>query len=155
MSNRFDMIAQFRAEHESVMLELSVQGQVLEVYSAVDFYRALFSFADEVNGVVSIASKTRRGVSLYEEYWHAACALMPDDVARTDLIHALLFIFITAHGRDVLINRSWAARRGTVFNRLVDERTLASDVVNALRRERWLDVEAVEALITRGDMFTR
>lgn len=155
MINKNDIVAQFRAEHESVMLSLSVEGQYLGVYSAVDFYRALFTFARESGAVVCIASKARRGVSIYEEYWHAACALMPDDVARTDLIHALLFIFITAHGHDVLINRSWAARRGTVFNRLVDERTLASDVVNALRRERWLDVEAVEALITRGDMFTR
>jgi hypothetical protein len=155
MNNSNDIISQFKAEHDSVMLQLSIEGQSLGIYTAVDLRRALFAFADEVNAVVRLDGKARRGVSLYEDYWHAACALIPDDIARTDLLHALLFIFITAQGRDVLITRDWATRRGTVLGRLVDERTLASDVVNGLRREGWLDVEAVEALIKRGDVFTR
>jgi hypothetical protein len=155
MSNKAHIVAQFLAEHDSVMLELSVKGQNIKTFNAVDFRRELFTFAQEVGGIVRIDGKARRGVSLYEDYWHAACALMPDDVARTDLIHALLFIFITSQGHDVLLTRSWAARRNTIFNRLVDERTLASDVVNALRRESWLNVDVIEQLIARGDIFKR
>ena len=59
MINKNDIVAQFRAEHESVMLSLSVEGQYLGVYSAVDFYRALFTFARESGAVVCIASKAR------------------------------------------------------------------------------------------------
>jgi hypothetical protein len=39
------------------------------------------------------------------------------------------------------------------LGRLVTENTLISDVVNALRSESWIDVEAVEALIKRADLF--
>lgn len=153
MFNTHEIITQFRIEHQSEMLALSLTRRNIDIYSDAQFYRALFSFAYEVSAVVRLDGKARRGVSIYENYWHAACALMPDSVARTDLIHALLFIYITAQGRDVLLTRDWATRRGTVLGRLVSERTLASEVVNALRREAWLDVDAVEALIKRGDMF--
>jgi len=155
MVNTLEIIAQFKAEHESEMLALSIKRQELDIYSDVQFFDALFSFAPEVNARVRLDGTERCGVSLYVDYWHAACAFMPDHIARTDLLHALLFIFITAHGGDVLITRNWATRRGTVLGRLVTEHGLASEVVNELRRSGWLDVEAVEALIKRGDVFTR
>lgn len=153
MDNKNDIITQFKAEHEYVMLSLSVQGQELGIYTPVDFYRALFAFADEVSAVVRLAGTTRRGVALYDDYWHAACALMPDHIARTDLIHALLFAFITAHGHDVQVTRQWSTRRGTIFGRLIDDCTLASELVNELKREDWLNIETVQALIIRGDLF--
>ncbi len=153
MSNTHEIITQFKGEHDNEMLALSITRPNIDIYNDAQFYRALFSFADEVNAVVRLDGNARRGVSIYEDYWHAACALMPDGVARTDLLHALLFIYITAQGHDVLITRNWAARRGSVIGRLVNERTLASEVVNALRREVWLDVDAIETLIKRGDVF--
>lgn len=153
MVNNSQIIAQFLAEHDNEMLRLSVIRQELGTYTPVHLYRALFEFAPEVNARVRLDGTERRGVSLYQDYWHAACAFMPDEVANSDLLHALLFIFITAHGADVLITRDWATRRGTVLGRMVSEHNLASEVVNELRRVDWLDVEAVEALIVRGDMF--
>jgi hypothetical protein len=153
MFNTHEIIAQFKSEHAHEMLALSITRPNIDIYNEAQFYRALFSFVCEVNAVVRLDGKARRGVSIYEDYWHAACALMPDDVARTDLLHALLFIYITSQGHDVLITREWATRRGTVLGRLINERTLASEVVNALRREAWLDVDAIETLIKRGDVF--
>lgn len=155
MSNMKDIITQFKLEHQLVMLDLSINGVELGVYNAVDLWKNLFLFANEVGATVRIDGKARRGVSIYEEYWHCACALIPESVARTDLIHALLFIFIQSQGHDVILTRTWAQRRNTIFNRLVDERTLISDLVNKLRCESWLDVEAIEELIARSDVFNK
>lgn len=153
MSNKSETIAMFLAEHESMMLELSLQGQEIRTFTDVQFYQSLFAFARETGAVVRLDGKSRRGVALYDQYWHAACALLPDHIARTDLIHALLLTYIVARGGDVLLTGAWSSRRGTLFNRLVSEATLASDVVNALRAESWFDVETVQELITRGDIF--
>jgi len=153
MSNTSSLVLEFFKEHRYMMLELSLKGQELGIFNAVDFQRALFAFAGEVGAKVVLSDTQRCGVSLYVNYWQSACAFMPDHIARTDLIHALLFIYIKAQGGDAVLNRKWASRRGNVLGRLVTEDTLISDVVNALRSESWIDVEAVEALINRPDVF--
>lgn len=153
MSNNSEIIAQFISEHESMMLELGLKGQELRIFTEVQFFKELFEFARETGSVVRIDGKDRRGVALYERYWHAACSFLPDHIARTDLIHALLLIYIVSKGGDVLLTGAWSSRRGNLFNRLVSEATLASDVVTALRSEDWLDVETVQELLSRGDLF--
>lgn len=155
MRNNSKAISEFIAEHESKMLELGLKGQELRIFTEVQFFKELFEFAHEAGAVVRIDGKDRRGVALYERYWHAACAFLPEHIARTDLIHALLLTYIVAQGGDVLLTGAWSARRGNLFNRLVSEATLASDVVTALRSESWLDVETVQELITRGDLFSQ
>lgn len=153
MSNTSSLVLEFFREHNNVMLALGLKGRDLGIFNAVYFQRALFDFAGEVGAKVVLSDTNRCGVSLYVNYWQSACAFMPDHIARTDLIHALLFIYIKAQGGDAVINRKWATRRGNVLGRLVTENTLISDVVNALRSESWIDVEAVEALIKRADLF--
>lgn len=157
MGNILRSLAQFRAEHDRVMLELSITGPNIDLHDEVDYFKALFEFCEEVNATVLLGRDraTRRGVSIYEEYWHAACAFIPDDVARSDLIHALLFIFISAHGGRLKLTKKWSSRRTSLFNRVVSEETHISELVNTLRCTEWFNVNDIEALIFRADVFRK
>lgn len=153
MSNSNHIIAMFKSEHERVMHDLGIQGQCMPQFSEMDFYKNLFLFSSEINYRVVINNKSRRGVSIYEDYWHAACALLPEGVAKTDLIHALLMIFIISRDYDVEIPKKWASARSSIFNRIEDEYTLASVLVHRLKGSEWINPDEIISLLRRGDLF--
>ena len=155
MNNILFWLSKFCGEHQRCMIELSLFQGDIDGYKDAHFYAVLIPFCEEVGAHIRLSSTQRRGVSLYSDLYAVGCALLPEGVAHTDLIHALLLIFINQQGVKVANTKGRAHRKSGVIGRLVRDTTLIQETVDELRRLDWLDVEALEPLFSRADIFQK